>query len=91
MARPERQQAVLDILSDLKGLEPLKQLFWSELSYQRVNQPLSRRGWTEKCLEARGQGAGVAGWEGEINERVARLYGLTAEEIKIVEESVQKP
>ncbi len=29
--------------------------------------------------------AGVAGWEAEINERVARLYGLTAEEIKIVE------
>jgi hypothetical protein len=39
----------------------------------------------EKCLEARGQRAGVAGWEAEINERVARLYGLTAEEIKIVE------
>jgi hypothetical protein len=36
MARPERQQAVLDILSGLKGLEPLKQLFWSELSYQRL-------------------------------------------------------
>jgi hypothetical protein len=63
MARPERQQAVLDILSSLKGLEPLKQLFWSELSYQRVNEPL---------------------WEAEINERVARLYGLTAEELKIV-------
>ena len=26
--------------------------------------------------------AGVAEWEAEINERVARLYGLTAEEIK---------
>ncbi len=31
--------------------------------------------------------AGVAEWEAEINERVARLYGLTAEEIKIVEET----
>ncbi len=52
MARPERQQAVLDILSGLKGLEPLKQLFWSELNYQRVNQPLFRRGWTESARGA---------------------------------------
>ena len=41
----------------------------------------------QKCLDARGQGAGVADWEAEINERVARLYGLTPEEIKIVEEA----
>jgi hypothetical protein len=52
MARPERQQAVLDILNSLKGLEPLKQLFWSELNYQRVNQPLSRRGWPESANTA---------------------------------------
>jgi hypothetical protein len=50
MVRPERQQAVLGILSDLKGLEPLNQLLWSELSYQRVNQPLFRRGWTESGM-----------------------------------------
>src|SRR5947208_3633058 len=47
MSRPERQQNVLDLLKELRGIEPLKQLFWSELSYQRVNQPLSRRGWSE--------------------------------------------
>ncbi len=43
----ERQQAVHDLLHGLKGLEPLKKLFWSELNYDRVNQPLSRRGWKE--------------------------------------------
>ncbi len=31
--------------------------------------------------------ADTAGWEREIDERVYRLYGLTAEEIKIVEEA----
>ena len=71
MSRPERQQNVLELLKALRGLEPLKQLFWRELNYQRVNQPLSSRGWTE------------------INERVARLYGLTPEEIKIVEDSAK--
>src|SRR5882724_10333191 len=52
MSRPERQQNVLDLLKELRGLETLKQLFWSELNYQRVNQPLSRRGWTESASEA---------------------------------------
>jgi len=45
MIRPERQQTVLDILKDFRGPEPLKQLFWSELNYSRVNTPLPRRGW----------------------------------------------
>ena len=52
MSRPERQQNVLELLKGLRGIEPLKQLFWSELNYQRVNQPLSRRGWTESASQA---------------------------------------
>ena len=45
--KAQRQQAVQDLLHGLKGLEPLKKLFWSELNYDRVNQPLSRRGWKD--------------------------------------------
>ena len=52
MPKPERQQSVLDLLKGLRGIEPLKQLFWSELNYQRVNQPLSRRGWPESAGKA---------------------------------------
>src|SRR6266496_3940810 len=52
MARLANQQSVLDLLENLNGLHPLKQLFWSELNYQRVNQPLSRRGWTESATKA---------------------------------------
>ena len=52
MSRPERQQNVLDLLKGLRGIEPLKQLFWSELNYQRINQTLSRRGWTESASKA---------------------------------------
>ncbi|WP_066425066.1 Eco57I restriction-modification methylase domain-containing protein [Anabaena sp. 4-3] len=36
----------------------------------------------QKCLDAKGQG--VEEWEAEINDRVAHLYGLTAEEMKII-------
>src|SRR5438093_9396298 len=52
MSRAERQQNVLGLLKELRGIEPLKKLFWSELNYQRVNQPLSRRGWTESASKA---------------------------------------
>jgi hypothetical protein len=52
MSRPDRQQNVLDLLKGMQGPDPLKQLFWSELNYQRVNQPLSRRGWTDSAAQA---------------------------------------
>jgi type I restriction-modification system DNA methylase subunit len=52
MTRPERQQTVLDILKDFRGPEPLKQLFWSELNYSRLNTPLSRRGWNATAADS---------------------------------------
>jgi hypothetical protein len=36
----------------------------------------------QKCLDAKGQG--VEQWEAEISDRVAHLYGLTADEMKII-------
>lgn len=42
------QGVVLDLLQRLgreRSLDPLKELFWAELNYGRVNKPLSRRGW----------------------------------------------
>ncbi len=46
------QTAVLSILKSLRGLEPLKQLFWQYLNYDRVNQPLPRRDWGEGARQA---------------------------------------
>ena len=36
----------------------------------------------QKCLDAKGQG--VEQWEAEIDDHVAHLYGLTADEMKII-------
>jgi hypothetical protein len=36
----------------------------------------------QKCLDAKG--VGVEQWEAEIDDRVAHLYRLTAEEMKII-------
>ena len=40
MPRPANQQSVLELLENLNGLDPLKELFWNQLNYERVNQSL---------------------------------------------------
>ncbi len=44
--QPTRQPEVYQLLPNLQGLNPLKRLFWTELGYERVNQPLPRADWT---------------------------------------------
>ena len=48
----DRQQSVLNLLQNLKGQDPLKKLFWTELNYDKVNSPLSRKGWGEQASSA---------------------------------------
>jgi len=55
MLQIKRQQNVLDILKSFRGLDPLKQLFWSELNYTRLNQPLSGHGWADSTRNALAQ------------------------------------
>jgi hypothetical protein len=43
----ESQTEVLDLLQNFSGTEPLKELFWSTLNYDRINRPSTRRGWPD--------------------------------------------
>ena len=52
MEQLEREQKIQKILQDFKGMEPLKTLFWSELNYERINQPLSRNNWNQSAAAA---------------------------------------
>ncbi len=47
MPTDDIRQDIRDLLEDFQGDEPLKDLFWSKLNYTRVNEPLSRRGWSD--------------------------------------------
>ncbi|MCX5914953.1 MAG: hypothetical protein NTV04_23850 [Deltaproteobacteria bacterium] len=89
MAQIERQQNVLNILQNLRDLNGLKKLFWEELNYERENKPLSMRGWPDSALAAKAAdpAADTLVLEGEIDRMVFELYGLTEEEIAIVEGS----
>jgi adenine-specific DNA-methyltransferase len=68
---------VLDLLKGLRGIEPLKELFWSELNYQRVNEPLSRRGWTETASKALAEDPFLFAGGGEDNDFHV-IYGRLA-------------
>jgi hypothetical protein len=39
------RESIHDLLRNFRGLEPLKRLFWQELNYDRVNQPVPTRDW----------------------------------------------
>ena len=43
---------IQEILQNLNGMAPLKELFWSRLSYDHVNRPLTRQGWPEAAENA---------------------------------------
>ena len=43
----ELQESILNSLQNLKSLDALKKLFWSQLNYERVNKELSRRKLTD--------------------------------------------
>lgn len=47
MSDHDLQQRVHNLLAEFTGVDPLKRLFWTELEYRRVNDPLSRRDWPE--------------------------------------------
>ncbi|MBA3019243.1 MAG: Eco57I restriction-modification methylase domain-containing protein [Proteobacteria bacterium] len=51
MADIEYKKTIFEILNNFKGIEPLKELFWTELNYDRVNESLSRRGWPKTATE----------------------------------------
>ena len=41
------QTRILDILQNFRGIQPLKELFWRELNYDRHNDPISRGDWNQ--------------------------------------------
>ena len=62
----------------------LKRQYVSQIPIPTAPEPdrIAIEALVQKCLDAKGQG--VEEWEAEIDDRVAHLYGLTDEEIKII-------
>lgn len=67
------RQTVFDLLSDWRGIESLKKLFWSELSYDQTNDPISRAGWPKAAAEALVDSPSIFAQAGDFKILHARL------------------
>ncbi len=50
--RATTTQNLLKSLYEKRSIEPLRELFWTHLDYERVNRSLSRQGWSETAAKA---------------------------------------
>lgn len=66
------------------GAYAMQSPYVSQIPIPTVSEPdrLAIEALVQKCLDAKG--VGVLEWEAEIDDRVAHLYGLTDEEMKII-------
>lgn len=49
---PNHQETILRLLKNLQGIEPLRELFWTELNYDRQNDQISRWAWADTAKNA---------------------------------------
>ena len=48
----DHQANIPNILKNLRGIEPLRELFWTELNYDRQNEGISYQNWTDTAKNA---------------------------------------
>jgi type I restriction-modification system DNA methylase subunit len=80
------KQSILDLLQNLRGLKKLKDLFWTELNYDRAATLLSRRSWPEprqRLLAEDPTLLATAGAGGEFHVIYCRL---ASERLSVLEE-----
>ena len=64
----ERVRGLLNQLWQERSLDPLQQLFWSELNYEKVNSPIPRRAWSKTANEALSEDPRVFASAGKEND-----------------------
>lgn len=83
MNQNDLQSHVLELLQKLRGIDPLKELFWSRLNYDRKNQAITRRGWPDSAASLLSEDPtllATAGKGGDFEQRRLPLQiGLLAE------------
>jgi helicase-like protein len=76
------------LLENLNGLDQLKELFWNELNYERINEPISRRGWNETAAKCLADDPLVFAGGGENNDFKIVLARLDSDHVRL---GLQRP
>jgi len=80
------KQTIYDLLTNLRNIEPLKQLFWSELNYNRFNQRIPRRGWNKAADEALAEDPLLFAAGGKANNFHIIYARLNSEKLLLIKE-----
>lgn len=85
---PDKQdkKEVQEILRNLKGIEPLKELFCVNLNYDRVNKPIARRGWSEAANNALAEDPLILASSGEGGQFHIIYNRLISDKLRIGDE-----
>ena len=68
------REVVQRLLRDLRDTEGLKHLFWSELNYDQISQPIARRGWPQAALNALAEDPILLAGHGDFHVVYSRLH-----------------
>lgn len=91
----DTRRRVLNLLEQMpnRGLPAAKQLFWTELNYDRANEPLSTRNWPERASDVLAEDPVILAEHGDFHVIYAKLaedqvgqsfpLSLTAERLAI--------
>jgi methylase of polypeptide subunit release factors len=86
MADTAFRQSIYDLLANWRGLDSLKNLFWSQLNYERVNQPIARSGWPRAAAEALADQPLVFAEAGDGGQFKILYARLAAERLRLTDE-----
>lgn len=86
MADTTFRQSIYDLLANWRGLDSLKDLFWSQLNYDRVNQTISRSGWPKAAAEALADQPAVFAEGGESGQFKILYARLAADRLRLTDE-----
>jgi methylase of polypeptide subunit release factors len=80
------RQSIFDRLTNWRGLDSLKDLFWSQLNYERVNQTIARSGWPKAAGEALAEAPLVFAEAGEGGQFKILYARLAADRLRLTDE-----
>jgi hypothetical protein len=86
MADTDFRQSIFDLLSKWRGLDSLKTLFWTELNYDRVNEPISLQDWPQAARDPLAESPTIFAQAGEGGAFKVLYARLASDRLRLTDE-----